>query len=933
MSRSLTEAYDSNSAYNIAYSRKEMEYTQEPYPLQVIKERLFGDNEIELICFVKPKVKTGKLTKAELIKQLISEEGFLLKDKCFGAFIKNFSKQTLIEPINLKDAFEVPNNTNLFVIFTASKPLKTKQANKPLELKAYSANTWQDEKNTKSELNDEILTFAKLKLKLLKQDSLYSKDHYVHKVNISDTTDRLCIYRVSALEKHNSVEKIDDDYKKHFLANLINFLAYRSQGNPKKLGEILSTMIYPSGRVFSRELEINEEKTKESIHEKEIRESCQNVLYLSDVNMIRIQLLSQLFEQTQDFFHERLVGRDDKIICSIFYLSDFLFKFHKRAFAWDSLDKIDEMADINRAPDIRAILQQIVNACSPTFFRQILNGMYIFRFRSEVAKEIAYISRLSPTEMAAFNFTLDESTSIKDLYLSKLKDGKMGDPSLITSLGELYEYDEEFDSARKEYNRALICIDNQLKEQIFGEVATGNKQAPAGTPDDKLPSLVYNILAGNDKTTCRLYSTWAVFRLRLMLQIGMTYEQSKNLERAQMQYSDADVFAKRIIQSLIPEQPTAKAKASTHSKKSKTKAKTKNRTTIDAESEEELNYALLEAQEWDANALHILKHFNLLYQPLFAKAWVAEKLEGSVDTSIDIVEKAIDYLRKILPFYYRHENTTPSFTGNSNLFLVISELHNKAGDLCFFKGMSSETTANQTGAIELLKGYLYQAHYHYALSFHEIREYIGYRIENAKYIFGVLGDKDYFGKHTYPAFIYSSLASNLCGMSESTLARVDSWKIFSDDPPDEGYHDMYLTMRSLNKFIIKAEIAKPDRMGPHCKEDIALLELWTAWYGKALFYPDGLKRNYQKKTTNKKQLLEFEETEHTDFERLAVYLIFSDMAYNFLIQGGYPENAINEHIKTIRTISRMLFWYKVKNSAENTPLVSFLLSHAFEKAV
>ena len=36
--------------------------------------------------------------------------------------------------------------------------------------------------------------------------------------------------------------------------------------------------------------------------------------------------------------------RDDKMATSVFFLSDFLFKFHRRALSWANLERVDELA-------------------------------------------------------------------------------------------------------------------------------------------------------------------------------------------------------------------------------------------------------------------------------------------------------------------------------------------------------------------------------------------------------------------------------------------------------------------------------------------------------------------------------------------------------------------------------------------------------------
>ena len=56
-----------------------------------------------------------------------------------------------------------------------------------------------------------------------------------------------------------------------------------------------------------------------------------------------------------------MLKRDDKYAISIFFLTDFLFKFHRRAFSWSNLERVDDLAHIHRLPDLREIQEEIVD--------------------------------------------------------------------------------------------------------------------------------------------------------------------------------------------------------------------------------------------------------------------------------------------------------------------------------------------------------------------------------------------------------------------------------------------------------------------------------------------------------------------------------------------------------------------------------------------
>jgi hypothetical protein len=176
--------------------------------------------------------------------------------------------------------------------------------------------------------------------------------------------------------------------------------------------------------------------------------SCQDVLFLPDNKVMRIQLIARVHQQLCKGFEEKIRGRDDKAIIALIYMSDFLFKFHSRAFSWENLELIDELVHMHRGHDLRTLLHELVEHYSDRYLHRIVNGMYTYRFRSYFAKELDYLSRHSEEEMAAFNFTLDEAQALRD-HLEKLLEqgGKSDKTDTLSMLGELHEFYQEYERA------------------------------------------------------------------------------------------------------------------------------------------------------------------------------------------------------------------------------------------------------------------------------------------------------------------------------------------------------------------------------------------------------------------------------------------------------------------------------------------------------
>ena len=120
-----------------------------------------------------------------------------------------------------------------------------------------------------------------------------------------------------------------------------------------------------------------------------------HVLYFGGADLHRVQLISRLYQHIAHRFERHMLSRDDKNTTVIFYLADFLFKFHRRAFDWHNLERVEELAHIHRAPDIRTSIQGLVDCLSETHIAYVLNGMYAFRFRTEESLEVQYLSRFN----------------------------------------------------------------------------------------------------------------------------------------------------------------------------------------------------------------------------------------------------------------------------------------------------------------------------------------------------------------------------------------------------------------------------------------------------------------------------------------------------------------------------------------------------------
>lgn len=620
-------------------------------------------------------------------------------------------------------------------------------------------------------------------------------------------------------------------------SDFYRFLALRSHGHPKRLHEALAAFIRPTSRVF---LEVERGGTPASEH----------LLLFPPLDRFRVQLGSSLLGQARRVF-PHLQDRDDKLVHSVIFLLDFLMKFHGRAFSWENLERLDDLVDVHRAPDLRAVIAQLIDATTGDLLHPILNGMYDYRFRSQMAREIEFISRSSGDDMAAFNFTLDESQELRSVYRNRLRRlGPNASPAerrhLHAALGELCEFDREFENARVHYEQALAALDEQkLAPESFGTVV----QATGDSSD---------FVRGN--------LGWAVGRLRIMLQIGMTFEASRNYESALLQYRDARSLAECLIDA---------------------------------------------CKAWPASQRHgrleSLKQVSLLFQPMFAEAWVAEKLQGTVDVSTTVVEGRLAALRRDLPLSVDRTIAAasgPASGGNSQFALIFAELHKKAGDLYFYKGRGrlrrpTVDWEDRTPLCDLHareEGHALWAYQHYCVALHELRRLATYRRESSAAKLNPWRGRQGTPWETllpgaWPDSIFRSVASTLGDLSDALLARVSLRGL-------AGRAGEWKSLTDTSRAVLAWLDASGDAGGT---PDL------NSWLGT--WCPPGAASGVT---------VEFEvgDIPHTDSDRLQHALAFSHAAAQALHRGGYAAASGREHLRALETIGEYLTWCAILRACQ-----------------
>lgn len=265
------------------------------------------------------------------------------------------------------------------------------------------------------------------------------------------------------------------------LQNFIIFLTYRSNGTPKKLTGLTEQLIV-RGPLLGKNKKDKENFFQENIvvlHEPE-EDSGEEDLYkklflkFSFNTQYEIGLTSNLYRPYLIANSRHLKALGDKLLFSSSFIIDHILKFHPFGFSWRNLELIPEVVLVNREPNLREFIEDLMRFYSLNYIRDTVSGIFDYRFRSIIRRELIHLSKTSDLSSAAFNFTLDESLSTKQHYKGKLVELQAkykgytpiaGDNMFVhslcfvqTILGDLHFYDKEYDEAILYYTESIQTL-------------------------------------------------------------------------------------------------------------------------------------------------------------------------------------------------------------------------------------------------------------------------------------------------------------------------------------------------------------------------------------------------------------------------------------------------------------------------------------------
>ena len=298
------------------------------------------------------------------------------------------------------------------------------------------------------------------------------------------------------------------------LYNFIVYLTYASKGAPKKMVNLLERHIINKGQM-QNEYDVDNADRHITVY----TGNSSFYLRFDYYDMYMFALMSRIvLPVVYRFDRGKKHKYGDKLLVTSMFFLDHLYKFHRNSFSWRALEASPEIIDVNKIPELREHINDILHYISQNDLKNISNGLYDFRFYKKIAQEISFLTRVSETASAFFNFTLDETYSVKQYYQRKLeKIRKEYDSDKIPvkntvdelasihfTLGELYLYEEEIGDAVVEFDMAV--------------------------------SILYTI------EPAEMTSEQIVLLMKAMLSIGIAYEKQNQNDRALLIYIECVKF-------------------------------------------------------------------------------------------------------------------------------------------------------------------------------------------------------------------------------------------------------------------------------------------------------------------------------------------------------------------------------------------------------
>ena len=251
------------------------------------------------------------------------------------------------------------------------------------------------------------------------------------------------------------------------LQQFIIYLAHLSKGAPKKMMQLFESFV-----------EIHNDNDVHNKNTLLVRRYHNSRHFLSFNYYKQYTLGIVAYLMTPVFYRlaeSNIKELSDKLLVSSLRFVDFLFKFHKHSFSWKHLDMSPEMLEVNRAPELKSVVVDLLNYLAQVHINKSNFSLSEYKFDGLIANEIFAMAKTDEVFSALFSFSLDETLPLKKHYQDLLENAKKeykreyksktntpvfidAISSLQSVLGDLHYYDDELEEAETFYKGSVHAL-------------------------------------------------------------------------------------------------------------------------------------------------------------------------------------------------------------------------------------------------------------------------------------------------------------------------------------------------------------------------------------------------------------------------------------------------------------------------------------------
>lgn len=505
------------------------------------------------------------------------------------------------------------------------------------------------------------------------------------------------------LEKDNPSSSAAEEWRLKggivFLHYFSIYLTHISNGSPQKILSYFRMYVRTEDNLYrkgNKSPYIYGWKTRD----KRKHPSKNYVLTFNYVNQRKIAFIFYMAYPIMQAIINNASQYGDKLLISASFLMNHIYKYHSYSFSWRNLEQAPELLEVYRTPELRTFIHTILSYMVHTHMTNIPSGLYNFKFRKSVASEIAIFSKYSEEIAAIFNFTLDESLSVKKHFtrmlvhysnMLKQTNSNYEHYAIILSrihqvLGDLQMTDENYLDSALEYRNSIAYLKDLLHQKEASEqMASGDIILPLIRNMLKL-GLTYEHRKTNNSAyviyyelICMLIDFRYVDEAKLGLKLRVEKSQDwrdkkyvlyKEHETGTPKGIDPNYFATK--QDEIEEKKNFEKEIETQL------LPTREHLTDQYEMQGDelvtgLSRILTPEKSNLIFRLSLLEDLRLVYQAILAKLFVLEKVElgGITKANVDVAESEFRYLYRV--------------TNAKDKFIILVDFFRRLAEILYYK--------------------------------------------------------------------------------------------------------------------------------------------------------------------------------------------------------------------------------------------------------